>query len=164
MPAPPQSSSSEFPGLSAIRRTASTGAYTQILSHIPSIPSVSHLSQPSDDGDSSSDMSNGAVGINFSMQLKQFEHMQHQHRLHRVTQPQTKVPHKPPIAPVQVCFSWELSSLLKIVLYSWTLQLAFCFSFLMFHFWVDLELALLVLFGSICTLQAFLVLFCQMSP
>jgi vacuole morphology and inheritance protein 14 len=105
MPAPPQSSSSEFPGLSAIRRTASTGAYTQILSHIPSIPSVSHLSQPSDDGDSSSDMSNGAVGINFSMQLKQFEHMQHQHRLHRVTQPQTKVPHKPPIAPVQVCFS-----------------------------------------------------------
>jgi hypothetical protein len=25
--------------------------------------------------------------------------------LHRVTQPQTKAPHKPPIAPVQVCFS-----------------------------------------------------------
>ncbi|CAM6023272.1 unnamed protein product [Sphagnum balticum] len=100
MQAPPQSSSSEFPGLSAIRRTASTGAYTQILSHIPSIPSVSHLSQPSDDGDSSSE-SNGAVGINFSMQLKQFEHMQHQHRLHRVTQPQTKAPHKPPIPPVQ---------------------------------------------------------------
>lgn len=77
----------EFPGLSAIRRTASAGGYSQILSHIPTI----QTSSTSEDGERSSDNINGPLGINFAAQLKQFEHMQHQHHLY---QSQNKAPRR----------------------------------------------------------------------
>lgn len=94
------SSSTDFPGLSAIRRTASGGPYAQILSHIPAIPTVSQAT--SEDGVLSSDSGNGASGINFVTQLQQFEHMQHQHRIHRMAQSQTKkLSRKPPLVPIQ---------------------------------------------------------------
>lgn len=94
-------SSSDFPGLSAIRRTASGGPYAQILSHIPAIPTANQTL--SEDGALGSDSSNGASGINFVTQLQQFEHMQHQHRIHRLAQSQTKkLSRKPPLVPIQV--------------------------------------------------------------
>ena len=89
---------SEVPGLSAIRRTASAGGYSQILSHIPTIQSSSTTSE---DGERSSDSTNGSLGINFAAQLKQFEYMQHQHHLY---QSQNRPPRRtltPP--PAQVC-------------------------------------------------------------
>lgn len=90
---------SEFPGLSAIRRTASAGgSYSQILSHIPTLQS----SSANEDGERSSDSINGPLSINFAAQLKQFEYMQHQHHLY---QSQNKPPRRtltPP--PPQVCW------------------------------------------------------------
>lgn len=91
-------SSTEFPGLSAIRRTASSGGYGQILSHIPAIPAG--LSTSSEDGDKITDASGGASGINFAAQLKQFEHMQYQHHLHRTAQ--RNLPRKLPSTSLQV--------------------------------------------------------------
>lgn len=99
------SSTSEFPGLSAIRRTASAsgGAYNQILSHIPSIPTGSSLAlQGTEDTEKNTEMSNGVTGINFAMQLKQFELMQQQHRLHRVVANNSRPPRRPPVVPNQV--------------------------------------------------------------
>ncbi|CAM6095577.1 unnamed protein product [Calypogeia fissa] len=105
----PAPSSSEFPSLSAIRRTASGGPYAQILSNIAPLPIVSQT--VSEDGGISSDSSNGASGINFTTQLQQFEHMQHQHRLHRMAQSQTKkLSRKPPLPPVQNGSSSALSA------------------------------------------------------
>lgn len=74
----PSATTSEFPGLSVIRRTASGSPYAQILSH----------SQMSEDGDRNSDHSNGVGAINFSSKLQHFEDMQHQHRKHRQLQSQ----------------------------------------------------------------------------
>ncbi|XP_024389765.1 protein VAC14 homolog isoform X1 [Physcomitrium patens] len=71
--------SSQFPGLSAIRRSASAGGFSQRLSHIPSI----QTSSTSEDSDRISDSTNGPLGINFAAQLKQFEYMQHQHHLYQ---------------------------------------------------------------------------------
>lgn len=90
---------SEFPGLSAIRRTASTGgSYSQILSHIPTLQASSTVSE---DGERSSDSINGPLGINFAAQLKQFEYMQHQHHLY---QSQNKPPRRTLTPPSpQVC-------------------------------------------------------------
>ena len=100
---------SEFPGLSAIRRSTSAGPYPQILSHIPTIP-VSSLNVQATEpvGEKNSDItSNGSVtGINFTSQLKQFEHMQRQHRLHQAADNNFKPPRRPPVVPNQVlCFS-----------------------------------------------------------
>jgi len=96
MPVQPPSST-EFPGLSAIRRTASSGGYGQILSHIPVIPTG--LATSSEDGDKITDTSGGASGINFAAQLKQFEHMQYQHHLHRTAQ--RNLPRKLPSTSLQ---------------------------------------------------------------
>ncbi|KAG0581788.1 hypothetical protein M758_3G007100 [Ceratodon purpureus] len=98
------STPSEFPGLSAIRRSASAGPFPQILSHIPSIPVSSLSLQATEpDGEKNADIiSNGSVaGINFASQLKQFEHMQHQHRLHQGANNIFKPPRRPPIVPNQ---------------------------------------------------------------
>lgn len=88
------SPTTEFPGLSAIRRTASQGGYSQILSHIPAMPSGPL--NASEDGDKSIDINSSALGINFAAQLKQFEHMQHQHHLY---QSQNVRPPRRPITP-----------------------------------------------------------------
>ncbi|KAL3696616.1 hypothetical protein R1sor_010692 [Riccia sorocarpa] len=94
----PPSGSEGFPGLSAIRRTASGGPYAQILSHIPAISSGSQT----DGGGPNLESKSGAISVNFDLRLQQFEHMQHQHRIYR-GQWQAKQQHsgKPPIAPVQ---------------------------------------------------------------
>lgn len=101
------STASEFPGLSAIRRSASAGPYTQILAHVPSIPVSSLTLQATDpDGEKTADItSNGsAAGINFASQLKQFEHIQQQHRLHQSADNILKPPRRPPVIPNQVSF------------------------------------------------------------
>lgn len=67
---------SEFPGLSVIRRTASGNPYAQILSH----------SQINEDGDANSDLSNGFGAIDFQAKLQQFRGVQHQHQEHRLSQ------------------------------------------------------------------------------
>lgn len=117
----------EFPGLSAIRRTASAGGYSQILSHIPTI----QTSSTSEDGERSSDNINGPLGINFAAQLKQFEHMQHQHHLY---QSQNKAPRRtltPPPAQVyctpKFVLKWTLVALFCIrVASSFHLRIYFC--------------------------------------
>ncbi|KAL2611614.1 hypothetical protein R1flu_023306 [Riccia fluitans] len=94
----PPSGSDGFPGLSAIRRTASGGPYAQILSHIPAIPTSSQT----DEGGQHLDSKNGSNSVNFDVRLQQFEHVQQQHRLFRGHWQSKKQPSgKPPIAPVQ---------------------------------------------------------------
>lgn len=93
---------SEFPGLSAIRRSASVGPYDKILSHIAPMPTTLSL-HATEDGEKVADSaSNGGAGINFAVQLKQFEHMQQQHRMHRVVDSNLKPPRRPPIVSNQV--------------------------------------------------------------
>nr|XP_024381913.1 protein VAC14 homolog isoform X2 [Physcomitrium patens] len=92
---------SEFPGLSAIRRSASVGPYDKILSHIAPMPTTLSL-HATEDGEKVADSaSNGGAGINFAVQLKQFEHMQQQHRMHRVVDSNLKPPRRPPIVSNQ---------------------------------------------------------------
>nr|PNR52381.1 hypothetical protein PHYPA_008755 [Physcomitrium patens] len=67
--------SSEFPRLSAIRRSASAGSYSQLFSHVPSI----QTSSTNEDSDRISDSTNGPLGINFAEQLKQFEYNTYHH-------------------------------------------------------------------------------------
>jgi hypothetical protein len=96
---------SEFPGFGATRRSASAGPFPQILSHIPSMPTGSLSLQTTEDGEkNNAESGNGAAGINFAVQLKQFEHMQQQHRLHRVVK-NPKPPRRPPVVPNQVLIS-----------------------------------------------------------
>ena len=70
----------QFPGLNAIRKDASAGPFSQILSHVPTTSSL-NAQTSAEEGDKNAD---GAPAINFAQQMKQFEQVQQQHRLQRV--------------------------------------------------------------------------------
>jgi vacuole morphology and inheritance protein 14 len=94
------STSSEFTGLGAIRRSASAGPFPQIVSHIPT--SSLSLQTSMEDGERNVDGGHGAAAINFAMQLKQFQQVQQQHRLQRVVgNNNPKPPRRPPVVPNQ---------------------------------------------------------------
>eukprot|EP00250_Pteridium_aquilinum_P009774 c18928_g1_i1 orf=170-2287(+) len=72
--------SSEFPGISVIRRTPSGNPYTQIVPH----------PQSREDRGANPDMSNGVGAIDFQAKLQQFGDVQHQHREYRMSQSQNR--------------------------------------------------------------------------
>ncbi|MCO5581630.1 hypothetical protein L7F22_035519 [Adiantum nelumboides] len=82
---------SEFPGLGVIRRTASGSPYAQLLSH----------SQISEDGDGNSDFGDGAGAVDFQAKLQQFRGVQHQHREHMLSQRQQLKYRRGPLEPTQ---------------------------------------------------------------